>query len=87
MTFLPPKSPKLGNTRKKFCLKPIPTNHTNKKYTIFSPCLCVEISVLIGQISRLIITDLLLMKPITYMSIKKNKTKMYIFIKTHEKRV
>ena len=35
-----PKSPKLGNTRKKFCLKPIPTNHTNKKYTIF-PHVCV----------------------------------------------
>ena len=40
MTFFAPKSPKLGNTRKKFCLKPIPTNHTNKKYTIF-PHVCV----------------------------------------------
>ena len=57
MTFFAPKSPKLVNTRKKFCLKPIPTNHRNKKYTIFP--MFVEISALIGQISCLIITDLL----------------------------
>ena len=45
-----PKSPKLVNIRKKFCLKPMTTNHTKYKIKMFSKCSWVEISALIGHI-------------------------------------
>ena len=54
MTFFPPKSPKLGKTRKKFCLKPIPTNLTNKKYTIFPHVFVLKFLPLLGRFPALL---------------------------------